>query len=75
MLLEHWLEDVIWLWSRCQPLPNKPHIKQWHDLMGQIATRKARKASEAAVDEDVEGAAIDVGTLDGEDANNQWIVE
>jgi hypothetical protein len=26
VLLEHWLEDVIWLWGRCQLLPNKPHI-------------------------------------------------
>jgi hypothetical protein len=27
------------------------------------------------MDEDVEEAAIDVGTLDGEDANNKWIIE
>ncbi|PLW28366.1 hypothetical protein PCANC_23999 [Puccinia coronata f. sp. avenae] len=50
----------------------KHKMKMWHNLMGQIATRKA---SEAAVDEDVEEAAIDVGTLDGEDANNKWIIE
>ena len=40
--------------------------------MGPIATPKA---SEAAVEEDVEEAAIDVSTLDGEDANNQQIIE
>jgi hypothetical protein len=72
VLLEQWSGDVFWLWGRCQPLPNKLHIKEWHDLMGRIATRKE---SEAAVEKDLEEAAIDVGILDGEDANEEWINE
>ncbi|PLW36563.1 hypothetical protein PCANC_15494 [Puccinia coronata f. sp. avenae] len=72
ILVEQWSEDVVWLWARCQPLPNKPHIHQWHDLMARIATRKA---SEEAIDEDVEEAAIDMGALDGEDASKDWIRE
>jgi hypothetical protein len=72
ILVEQWSEDVLWLWSRCQPLPNRPHIHQWHELMARIATQKAR---EEAIDEDVEEAAIDMGALNGEDASKDWIRE
>ncbi|PLW50273.1 hypothetical protein PCASD_01704 [Puccinia coronata f. sp. avenae] len=72
ILVEQWSEDVLWLWSRCQPLPNRPHIHQWHELMARIATQKAR---EEAIDEDVEEAAIDMGALDGEDTSKDWIRE
>ncbi|PLW19176.1 hypothetical protein PCASD_20545 [Puccinia coronata f. sp. avenae] len=71
-LVEQWSEDVVWLWGQCQPLPNKPHIKQWNDLIERIA---ARKANEVAVEEELEAAAIDVQHLDGEDANEEWIDE
>jgi hypothetical protein len=72
ILVEQWSEDVVWLWVRCQPLPNKPHIHQWHDLMAWIAMQKA---SEEAIEKDVEEAAIDMGSLNSEDASKDWIRE
>jgi hypothetical protein len=69
--VEQWSEDVVWLWGQCQPLPNKPHINQWHDLIERIAAQKKK----VAVEEELEAAAIDVQHLDGEDANEEWIDE
>jgi hypothetical protein len=29
VLMENWSANVVWLWNRCQPLTNKPHISMW----------------------------------------------
>ncbi|KAA1115642.1 hypothetical protein PGTUg99_018995 [Puccinia graminis f. sp. tritici] len=76
-LVEDWSEDVIWLWSMCQPIPNKPYIKQWHELISRIRTRKTRSETGGGIDETLEDTVIEVGALDGdgEDASDEWINE
>ncbi|KAA1119937.1 hypothetical protein PGT21_036409 [Puccinia graminis f. sp. tritici] len=77
VLVEEWSEDVVWLWSMCQPIPNKPHIQQWHELINRIRTRKVRRDNGVGIDETLEDTVIEVGALDGdgEDASNEMVNE
>ncbi|KAA1103499.1 hypothetical protein PGT21_013899 [Puccinia graminis f. sp. tritici] len=75
-LVEQWSNDIVWLWDRCQPLPNKPHIAQWHDLIRRIRLRKEGSVEEVNnIDEHLEEAVLEEGALDGEDADEEWINE
>ncbi|KAA1132381.1 hypothetical protein PGTUg99_004211 [Puccinia graminis f. sp. tritici] len=75
-LVEQWSNDIVWLWDRCQLLPNKPHITQWHDLLRRIHLHKQGSADEVnGVDEHLEEAVLEEGALDGEDADDKWINE
>ncbi|KAA1120371.1 hypothetical protein PGTUg99_003121 [Puccinia graminis f. sp. tritici] len=77
VLVEEWSEDVVWLWSMCQPIPNKPHIQQWHELINQIRTRKVRRDNGVGIDETLEDTVIEVGALDGDgkDASDEMVNE
>ncbi|KAA1106725.1 hypothetical protein PGTUg99_014882 [Puccinia graminis f. sp. tritici] len=77
VLVEEWSEDIVWLWSMCQPLPNKPHIKQWHDLINRIRGRKVRRDNGVGIDETLEDTVIEAGALDGdgEDASDDLVDE
>ncbi|WAQ91670.1 hypothetical protein PtA15_15A60 [Puccinia triticina] len=65
-LVSSWLEDITWLWSRCQPASNQHSISEWHTLIQHIE-RNESQPTIPDVDEDLEDAVLDVNVDDGED--------
>ncbi|WAQ87011.1 hypothetical protein PtA15_7A740 [Puccinia triticina] len=72
-LVSDWSEDLVWLWSRCQPVNNQHLISEWHALIQQIEQLESQTVPTPDIDENLEDAVLDVNVEDGEDAEDELL--
>ncbi|WAQ87663.1 hypothetical protein PtA15_8A569 [Puccinia triticina] len=72
-LICDWSDDLVWLWSRCQPINNQHSISEWHTLIQQIEQLESQTVPAPDIDEILEDAVLDVNVDDGEDVEDNLI--
>ncbi|KAA1130419.1 hypothetical protein PGTUg99_015687 [Puccinia graminis f. sp. tritici] len=83
VVVEEWSDDIIWLWDRCQPINNRGHISQWHDLLAEVKRNQPPTLPESPdihttlqdIDDGLEEIIINGHLDDGEDAEENLMTD